>query len=332
MDTEGTLLAALHADPTDHACWLALADWLEEDGQLRRAEQLRLRLLLQDAEVAERSRHEKRLLELLDEGTRPVVPTLQNAAGIRMALIPAGSFWMGSPPGEPGRHHDEDPYHHVELTRPFYLSTCPVTQGQFQRVVGHNPSHFRTDGEGAPLVRGTDTSDFPVERVSWDDAVAFCASLSALPQERSAGRVYRLPSEAEWEYACRAGTSTLFHFGNSLSSDRANVDGDLPEGGAPRRPKLSRTCVVGSYPPNAFGLYDVHGNVWEWCDDWYDPDYYRSSAGRDPKGPASGTRRSLRGGGWFFGAHLCRSAYRYRYEPDAHNSTFGMRVAMERIG
>src|SRR5438105_307368 len=117
MDTEGTLLAALHADPTDHACWLALADWLEEDGQPRRAELLRLRLLLQNAAAAERPQREKRLLELL-EGTRPVAPILENVGGMKLALIPAGTFWMGSPPGEPGRHHDEDPYHHVELTRP----------------------------------------------------------------------------------------------------------------------------------------------------------------------------------------------------------------------
>src|SRR5262245_49693305 len=196
MDTEQTLLLALHADPSDAACWLALADWLEEDGQPRRAELLRLRLGLQDA-APQRFEREQRLRQLLAEGVRPVVPKLTNSVGMELALIPAGTFWMGSPQGEPGRHSDEDPRHQVTLTRAFYLGVHPVTQGQHQAVTGRNPSHFRTGGEGAPLVRGMDTSSFPVERISWSDSVAFCRLLSELPAERAAGRVYRLPSEAE---------------------------------------------------------------------------------------------------------------------------------------
>src|SRR5439155_25397562 len=116
----------------------------------------------------------------------------------------------------------------------------PVTQEQYQRVRGMAPSHFRGGGEGAPLVRGIDTSRFPVERVSWHDAVAFCRLLSELPLEFAAGRVYRLPTEAEWEYACRAGTTTLFHFGDSLTSDQPNIDGNLPAGAAPRGRYLAR--------------------------------------------------------------------------------------------
>ncbi len=329
MDTERTLLQALHVDPADRACWLALADWLEEDGQAARAECLRLRLSLQESDLERRLDRERRLLRLLDDGVRPAVPVLTSSIGLRLALIPAGSFWMGSPASESGRYADEDPRHRVEISRAFYLGVYPVTQQEYQRVMGSNPSHFRHGGPGAPLVSAIDTSSFPVERISWDDAQAFCRKLSALPEEAQAGRVYRLPTEAEWEYACRAGTTMVFHFGNSLSSDRANIDGKRPEGddALPGR-SLERTCAVGSYPANAFGLHDMHGNVWEWCADWFEETYYERSPGRDPAGPTTGFRRVLRGGSWFGGARFCRSAYRYRYEPDAQHNEFGLRVAL----
>jgi formylglycine-generating enzyme required for sulfatase activity len=236
---------------------------------------------------------------------------------------------MGSPEGEPGRHPDEHPRHRVRITRAFYLGTCPVTQWQYRAVMRHNPSHFRHAGEGSALVQGLDTRPFPVERVSWFDAMAFCHALSALPEEEDAGRSYRLPTEAEWEYACRAGTTTVFHFGSGLTSDQANIDGNLPEGDAPRAGYLARTCAVGSYPPNAFGLHDMHGNVWEWCADWFDEKYYHCSPVDDPPGPTEGTRRCLRGGGWFYGARICRSAHRYRSEPEARHNDFGLRVVLE---
>jgi uncharacterized protein (TIGR02996 family) len=335
MDIERTLLSALHADPADQTCWLALGDWLEESDQTDRAELLRLRLALQDLETRSggpayrcRADRERRLRRLLERGVPPVVPVLVNSIGMELALVPAGTFWMGSPEGEPGRYYDEDPRHKAQITRAFYLGVYPVTQAQYQGVTGTNPSHFRDRGEGAPLVRAIDTGNFPVECVSWHDAVELCARLSALPAESSAGRVYRLPTEAEWEYACRAGTTTLFHYGDALSSDLANFDGTQPEGNVPRSRNLKRTCAVGSYPPNVFGLYDMHGNVWEWCHDWFDESYYSHSPARDPAGPAAGSRRALRGGGWFYGAKTCRSAFRYRYEPHARHYAFGVRVAL----
>src|SRR5262249_46501528 len=149
---------------------------------------------------------------------------------------------------------ETEPEHEVELTRPFWLGVFPVTQREYELLTGHNPSAWR---RGALL--GLDTSSFPVGAVSWFDAVAFCAELSRDPRERAAGRRYRLPSEAEWEYACRAGTTTAFHFGESIWIDEVNYfAGENADG---QRFGLERPCAVGSYPPNAFGLYDMHGNI-----------------------------------------------------------------------
>src|SRR4029077_11345152 len=141
------------------------------------------------------------------------------------------------------------------------------------------------------------------------------------------GRKYRLPTEAEWEYSCRGGasSSSIFHYGNSLSSTQANFDGRLPYGGRGTGPYLERTCKVGSYPANAFGLHDMHGNVWEWCSDWYDEGYYPVSPSVDPPGPANGYRGVLLVGSWFYGARTGRSPYRYRYEPEERHHDYGMR-------
>jgi formylglycine-generating enzyme required for sulfatase activity len=181
-------------------------------------------------------------------------------------------------------------------------------------------------------VRGLDTRDFPVERVSWEDAAAFCRKLSELPEEARENRVYRLPSEAEWEYACRGGaaSSTPFHLGNSLSSAQANFDGDHPYGGAAKGPSLGRTTEVGAYPVcNAFGLFDLHGNVWEWCADWFDPDYYAKSPRTDPPGPSDGSLRVIRGGSWYdCGGHGCRSAGRVGYAPGGRHGSLGFRIAL----
>src|SRR5439155_14541379 len=139
----------------------------------------------------------------------------------------------------------------------------PVTQAEYQAVMGDNVASFQESGRNRAVVVGMDTGRFPVDQATWHQAVEFCRRLS----EREPGRTYRLPSEAEWEYACRAGTTTAFHFGGTLSSHQANFDGDRPYGNAPRGPFLGRTSAVGSYPPNAFGLHDMHGNLWEWCAD-----------------------------------------------------------------
>jgi formylglycine-generating enzyme required for sulfatase activity len=168
----------------------------------------------------------------------------------------------------------------------------------------------------------------------------FCQQLTNLPAEKKAGRAYRLPTEAEWEYACRAGTSTPYSSGKTLSSKEANFNGNFPYGDAARGPYLRKTAKVGSYAPNAWGLYDMHGNVAEWCSDWYDPNYYRESPKADPKGPAKGVvstdykdfYRVVRGGCWLDEAGACRSAYRFRAMPHDAYQLIGFRVVCEVSG
>jgi formylglycine-generating enzyme required for sulfatase activity len=249
--------------------------------------------------------------------------SLVNSIGMTFALIPAGTFLMGSPQEEKQRSKDEE-QHEVEITRPFYLGVFEVTQKQWREVMGSNPSSLNRDRVGS------DTDDCPVESVSWHDAVAFCEALSSRPEEKAAGRKSRLPAEAEWEYACRGGAveHQAFHYGNSLSSTQANFNGDYPYGGATRGAYLERTTKVGSYEPNAYGLYDMHGNVWEWCSDWYGNDYYKKSPRRDPTGPAEGTSRVVRGGSWDCFGQRCRSAWRNGTEPANRYEYLGFRVAL----
>ena len=176
---------------------------------------------------------------------------------------------MGSPREEHGRRPSEGPRHTISLTRSFYLGQTPVTQEQFQRVMGYNPARFSAADKG--------NATHPVEQVSWSEASAFCRRLSALPAEKLAGRTYRLPTEAEWEYACRAGSMTPFAFGFSLGPRQAVFQHGLSAN------EPTRTAPVQGHPANAFGLYDMHGNVWEWCADWFDADAYRLSATGDPR-------------------------------------------------
>jgi formylglycine-generating enzyme required for sulfatase activity len=253
---------------------------------------------------------------------------LINTIGMKLALIPDGEFLMGSPVSDKEARDDEKPQHRVRITRPFYLGVYEVTQEEYQRVTGTNPSFFSPDGPGKDKVAGLDTRRFPAEQVRWPDAVEFCRRLSELPDEKKAGRRYRLPTEAEWEYAARAGTTTPFHFGESLSSLQANFNGSFPAGGAAKGPFLARTTQVGSYAPNAFGLFDVHGNVWEWCADWYGRDYYRDAPRDDPRGPATGSVRVIRGGEWYGDARDCRCAFRYADLPTGVFYVMGFRVAM----
>jgi formylglycine-generating enzyme required for sulfatase activity/outer membrane protein assembly factor BamB len=262
--------------------------------------------------------------------TEPQIVT--NSIGMRLARIPAGEFLMGSPDSDPNAREDEKPQHRVRITRPFYLGVYEVTQEEYQRVMGGNGCFFSPTGAGKDRVAGLNTARFPVEQVRWHDAVAFCRKLSELPAERHAGRVYRLPSEAEWEYACRAGTTTPFHTGDSLSSFQANFNGNYPYGKAVKGPFLVRTTEVGSYAPNAWGLYDMHGNVWEWCADWYGRTYYRESSTDDPTGPTTGLTRIIRGGEWYGDARDCRSAFRYADQPDGVFYVMGFRVVMMPAG
>jgi formylglycine-generating enzyme required for sulfatase activity len=200
--------------------------------------------------------------------------------------------------------------------------------------MGTNPSFWSKTGGGAAAVANFDTDDFPVDTVSWDDAQDFCKKLSALPAERLAGRTYRLPTEAEWEYACRAGKDVKEPFtfdrpSASAASDQANFNGNKPYGGGKQGPRLGRTCKVGSYKANAFGLYDMHGNVVEWCQDWYGAATYSDQDRKDPKGPATGRSRMLRGGCYNYDSHFCRSAYRNYTTPTARDATFGIRAACD---
>lgn len=253
---------------------------------------------------------------------------ITNSVGMKLRLIPPGDFMMGSPESEPNRFFNEGPQRRTRITRPFYLGVYEVTQSQFERLMGSNPSAFSQAGHDSDRVSGQDTSRFPVEMVSWEEAVEFCRRLSAISEERAAGRVYRLPTEAEWEYACRAGTTTPFHFGSVLDGREANCDGRYPYGTSDPGPYLERPTTVGSYSENRFGLYDMHGNVWEWVSDWYAYDYYAQSASVDPAGPVSGADRVLRGGGWGMRPCICRSAARYRSPPERRVDSLGFRVAL----
>ncbi len=254
---------------------------------------------------------------------------LANSIGMKLVRIPAGKFLMGSPAAEMGHHAGEGPQHEVEITRPYYLGVYEVTQAEFRKVMGTNPSIYAPTGTSAASVKGLDTTRFPVENVSWVEARDFCDRLSALPAEKAAQRTYRLPTEAEWEHGCRAGAreSLPFAFGKSLSSLQANFSGSSPYGGAPPGPNLNRPTTVGSYKPNAWGLHDMHANIKEWCADWLDDGYYKVSPKVDPPGPAKGNVRAIRGGSWLNGGALCRSADRSRYDPTGRLGHVGFRVA-----
>jgi formylglycine-generating enzyme required for sulfatase activity len=251
---------------------------------------------------------------------------LSNVIGMRFARIPAGTFWMGSPPSEEGYSADEGPRHEVHISRPFYLGVYPVTQHEYELVMGHNPSRF------GPLSGGS--AEHPVEGVSWEDADTFCRKLSALRPERRAHRRYRLSTEAEWEYACRAGTTTAFAFGDALGSDQANFNGNHPHGGAPLGPYLRRTNRVGSYAANAFGLYDLHGNVWEWCSGYYyDEEHYRKRPRTEDEENGKGAdHRVIRGGSCMSKGVHCRCAERFVLPPGNKAACVGFRVLCSRFG
>jgi formylglycine-generating enzyme required for sulfatase activity len=225
--------------------------------------------------------------------------------------IPRGSFLMGAPEGEKDAAFDETPQHRVEITSDFYLGKYAVTQAEYRGVTGQSRSHFKGDR-------------LPVESLSWDEAVKFCELLSSRTQ-----RKVELPSEAMWEYACRSGTTTPFHFGSKLNGDLANCDGDYPYGTDVKGAYKNATVAVGSYLPNPWGLYDMHGNVWEWCQDYYGP-YDKVDGAADPVRliKQSNECRVLRGGSWSSLARYCRAAYRRWSSPDSRNHNLGFRVCL----
>ncbi|MFZ4083639.1 MAG: formylglycine-generating enzyme family protein [Pirellula sp.] len=241
---------------------------------------------------------------------------ITNSIGMKLVLIPKGTFMMGSPNEEEGAINDEE-QHQVTISKDYYLGATEVTQGQYEKVMGTNPSEFQKR-----VIRKSDSSMYPVEQVSWEDAVEFCKKLSALPEENKAGRMYRLPTEAQWEYACRADGKMAYSFGESLKSlgDYAWFGGNSND----------QTHPVGEKKPNAWGLYDMHGNVWEWCSDWYDE--YPKGTISDTTGPKEGSGRVRRGGSWFGGAAFCRSAFRTWIIPSHRNYDLGFRVALSSPG
>jgi formylglycine-generating enzyme required for sulfatase activity len=215
--------------------------------------------------------------------------------GIRLVWMPPGEFEMGS--------RADETLHHVRLSKGFWIGETEVTQGQWTRVMGHNPSHFKRCGP-----------DCPVESVSFEDVLEFLDRLNARE-----GGGFRLPTEAEWEYACRAGSKTPYATGETLPRSAARFDARSP-------------VRVGSFPPNAWGLFDMHGNVWEWCSDWYGP--YAgavSESESNPKGPRTGDKRVIRGGSFYFGADSCRCGLRYTHRPVDRGFSLGLRVARDRM-
>jgi formylglycine-generating enzyme required for sulfatase activity len=255
-----------------------------------------------------------------------------NSVGMRFVRVKAGAFLMGAPKGEKDADpNDEFPQHEVELTKDYYLGVHEVTQGQWKKVMGSNPSYYSKEGGGRNQVQGQNTDDFPVETVSYNDIQAFLKKLNDLPAEKAAGRTYRLPTEAEWEYAARGGGHRepfcLKKPSNSLSSTQANFNGNFPYGGAAKGPHLNRPTKVGSYEPNLLGVCDLHGNVWEWCHDWSDTKYYSKSPRRDPPGPATGSSRVVRGGSFNYEAHYLRAANRSSNSPTDRLNFIGFRAA-----
>lgn len=279
---------------------------------------------------------------------------ITNTIGMRLVLIPAGEFQMGEPAGEADAEANEKPQHRVRITKPYYLGIHEVTRGQFAQFVqtesykmeaerdgkggwgydestneiGVRKQQYTWRNTGWPM-----TDDHPVVNVSWNDALAFCTWLS-----RKEGKAYRLPTEAEWEYACRAGTTTKWSHGNdpeglATIGNVADRSFTLKKPGGRDRGIESNdgyvfSAPVGNFLPNRFGLYDMTGNVWEWCGDWYGEKYYGESPSSDPSGPRTGSDCVTRGGSWNFAPADCRSAVRSWNAPDFRFYTLGFRVAL----
>ena len=257
--------------------------------------------------------------DALPAGPFAVPPgSITNSIGMQLVPIPVGEFLMGSAEDCPLGDPDEEFQHRVRISKPFLLGMHQVTQRQYERVTGENPSHFKGN-------------ELPVEHLSWKEALRFCEMLSSLPAERQACRRYRLPTEAEWEFACRAGTTTPFNTGHTLKPDQARFS-------STSRSSPRQTATVGSYQPNAWGIFDMHGNVWEWTADWFSADYFRESPVDDPQGPATGTHHTLRGGSASVNVQECRTTIRGESPTDGPDGNgqryplygdFGVRVVCE---
>jgi uncharacterized protein (TIGR02996 family) len=288
VDIRSTLLAAIHADPRDDTAWLALADHLEEGGEADRGELLRLHLrLVRDLDHPERPQWQARAQGLVAAGVAPCVPQLTlplDRCPLSFSLIPPGSFWMG----------DNPPLRRVTISRPFYLGVHPVTQAQWWALLRQRPAHFR----GARR---------PAEQTNYHDCLGFCERLS----ERT-GRKVRLPTEAEWEYACRAGTTSAYHSGDS--------EDDLHRVAFPRG---DETHEVGQKQPNGWGLYDLHGNVWEWTSDAEGPPPEDGAV--DPARRGKSSSRVCKGGSY---GNPTRSGNYINFMGGGRNDFIGSRVVV----
>ncbi|MGO8746695.1 MAG: SUMF1/EgtB/PvdO family nonheme iron enzyme [Thermoguttaceae bacterium] len=274
-----------------------------------------------------REERQERDESLIPNPQSPIQP-FANSIGMKLARIPVGEFTMGLPDQGQDRPDPETgvppdvPPHRVRITKDFCIGVLEVTQGQYERVMGVNPSWHSPGGGGKAEIVDQDFRQFPVEQVSWTDAARFCRQLSALRDEQAAGRRYRLPTEAEWEYACRAGSAAPFACPTAVAAKASgfNVRGNSTSGLPIEK--------GGSYPPNAFGLYDMRGNVFEWCSDWFAWDYYNRSPKDDPQGPSAGVLRVVRGADWRFTGLGCKYT-RFETEPWRTNPFIGFRVACD---
>ena len=296
---------------------LALQKTLEKQQRLETEVERRVQLALQQRQ-AEAERKAKALEEKFNPAWASDAGQDQygryadlNVKGVtqRFRWIEAGTFLMGSQPNEPQRQANET-QHEVTLSKGYWLADTACTQALWQVVMGNNPAYFK------------DNTNNPVEQVSWNDVQAFIQKLNSMVS----GLAACLPTEAEWEYACRAGTTTPFAFGNSISPSQANYDGNYPYAGGQKGEYRQKTVPVKSFSPNAWGLYQMHGNVWEWCQDWYDA--YPTQAVTDPQGAASGSSRVLRGGSWNNNAQFLRSADRYNITSGVRYRSFGFRLVL----
>jgi formylglycine-generating enzyme required for sulfatase activity len=251
----------------------------------------------------------------------PLGTTTDPITGMTLVALPGGRFTMGSGSSETGRNADET-LHDVEITRPFWLGRFEVTQQEWRTVMGSSPSHFNSCGPRCP-----------VENVTFAEVEQFLAKLNErVTAERSGDRplTYRLPTEAEWEYACRAGTTGPFFTGENITTAEANYNGRFPYPSFAPGEFRQRPTPAGAFPPNAWGLSDMHGNVWEWTADWYGPYPEQGMANIDPRGAPSGDKRVIRGGSWYFDANSARCALRYTHAPQDRGFSLGFRVAADR--